>query len=108
MKTFRFTYALIIAKKISPPFFLFLAAPVFITKNMPGDKPLAFEKLCSELFCTSRLKITMKHHKACYMCQDYTNDSCLCAALCRLHLTALENKTLRACSEKKKLFLKKI
>ena len=34
MKIFRFVCALIIAKKISPPLFLFLAAPVNVPQNL--------------------------------------------------------------------------
>ena len=38
------------------------------------------EKLSMVFFSAGRLKITMKRHAACCMCQDYTSSSCLCAA----------------------------
>ena len=41
-------------------------------RNLLGDESFAPEKLCTVLFGTGRLKKTMKHHVACYMCQDYT------------------------------------
>ena len=36
------------------------------------DESLAPEKLCTILFGAGRLKITLKHHVACCMSQDYT------------------------------------
>ena len=37
-----------------------------------GDESLVPEKLSTILFGTGRLKITMKRHAACCVCQDYT------------------------------------
>ena len=43
-----------------------------INENLLGDESLAPEKLCTILFGSGRLKITMKRHAACCRSQDYT------------------------------------
>ena len=51
----------------------YLQQGVMITnKNLLGDKSLDLEKLCTVLSGTGRLKLTMKGHAACCVCQDYT------------------------------------
>ena len=54
----------------------------------------------------------MKRHVACCVCQDYASNSCPCGAKFetagwRLHASGLGNKTLRTCSGKHFLLLKK-
>ena len=48
---------------------------MIINKNLQVNEPLAPKKLCTILFGTGRLKITMKRHTTCNMCQDYTRNS---------------------------------
>ena len=47
---------------------------MIINRNLQGDESLAPAKLCTALFGTGRLKITMKRHAACCIGQD--NFSC--------------------------------
>ena len=51
-----------------------------INRNLPRDESLTPEKVCTVLFGRGRLKITMKRHTACCMCQYYTSNSCPYAA----------------------------
>ena len=82
-------------------------------RNLLRDESLASEKLCTVSFGRDRLKITMKRHAACCMCQYYKSNSCPCAAKFetagwRLHASGLGKKTSRTCSGKHFLLLKKI
>ena len=43
-----------------------------INRNLPGNKFLAPEKLCTILFGAGSLIFTMKRHAAFCVCQDYT------------------------------------
>ena len=52
---------------------------MIINRNLLGDESLAPEKLCTVLFGTGGLKITMERHVACCVCQDYTNNLYPCA-----------------------------
>ena len=45
-------------------------------RNLLGNAILALKKLCTVLFDTGKLKITMKRHAACFMDQEYTCNSC--------------------------------
>ena len=54
-------------------FLLYLQRGVtIINRNLLGVETLAPEKLCTMLFGTDRLKITMKRQAACCVCQDYS------------------------------------
>ena len=86
--------------------FYYIYQGVTIMKwNMPRDESLAPENFCTVLFSRSKLKITMKLHRACCMSQYYTSNLCLCTvkfkiASWRLHVSALGEKLCKHVMEK--------
>ena len=72
-----------------------------INRNLLGNESSASEKLCTVLYGTDSLKITIKCHTACCVCQDYISNSCPIPMHHRLHMSGLENKTLQTCRGKK-------
>ena len=83
-----------------------------INRNLLRDESLASEKVCTVLFVRGRLKITLKPHTACCVCQYCTSNSCPCAAkfetdAWRLHASGLGKKSLASKSWKKLFVIEK-
>ena len=75
-------------------FLVYLQGVTIININLQGHESFAPEKLCSVLFSTSRLKITMQRHVTSCMCQDNTSNSYSCAVDYTRLQSGLKNKSL--------------